>query len=98
VWGRTNPPNTWQVAAIPAELLTNAKQPQPLVLGQLAVVPGTSHLMHHERPELLTALIDAFLADPTPHPLMPIRRSASTDAPEPLTSGPFASLIGWLTR
>jgi pimeloyl-ACP methyl ester carboxylesterase len=42
---------------------------------QLAVIPGTSHLLHHERPELLTDLIQAFLADPTPHPLMPIRRS-----------------------
>jgi hypothetical protein len=79
VWGRTNPPNTWQVAAIPAELLTNAKQPQTARPAQLAVVPCASDLMHHERPELLTALIDAFLADPAPHPLMPIRRSASTD-------------------
>jgi pimeloyl-ACP methyl ester carboxylesterase len=42
--------------------------------GQLAVVPGTSHLLHHERPELLTALIQTFLADPAPQPLMPIRR------------------------
>jgi pimeloyl-ACP methyl ester carboxylesterase len=43
--------------------------------GQLAVIPGTSHLLHHERARMLTSLIEAFLADPTPHPLMPIRRS-----------------------
>jgi pimeloyl-ACP methyl ester carboxylesterase len=38
--------------------------------GQLTIVPGTSHLLYHERPELLTALIQAFVADPTPHTLM----------------------------
>jgi pimeloyl-ACP methyl ester carboxylesterase len=46
--------------------------------GQLAVIPGASHLLHHERPELLNALIQAFLTDPTPHPLMPIRRAPNT--------------------
>jgi pimeloyl-ACP methyl ester carboxylesterase len=47
-----------------------------LRLGQLAVVPGTSHLVHHERPELLATLVDAFLTDPTPHRLMPMRSAS----------------------
>jgi pimeloyl-ACP methyl ester carboxylesterase len=43
--------------------------------GQLALTPSASHLLHHERAGTLTSLIEAFLADPTPRPLMPIRRS-----------------------
>jgi pimeloyl-ACP methyl ester carboxylesterase len=35
--------------------------------GQLAIVPGTSHLLLHEKPELCTSLITDFLtADPAP--------------------------------
>jgi pimeloyl-ACP methyl ester carboxylesterase len=44
---------------------------------QLAVVPGTSHLLLHERPRLCASLVTDFLtADPTP-PLMPLRRASA---------------------
>jgi len=53
---------------------------------QLAIVPGTSHLLLHEKPELCTRLVADFLtADPTPT-WMPIRRAAPHD-PEKLPSG-----------
>jgi pimeloyl-ACP methyl ester carboxylesterase len=42
---------------------------------RLAVVPGTSHLLLHEKPELCTDLVTDFLtADPVPT-WMPIRRA-----------------------
>jgi pimeloyl-ACP methyl ester carboxylesterase len=42
---------------------------------QLAIIPGTSHLLLHEKPELCTRLVTDFLtAEPTPT-LMPIRRA-----------------------
>jgi pimeloyl-ACP methyl ester carboxylesterase len=45
--------------------------------GQLAVVPNTSHLLLHERPELCAGMIDEFLAaDPAPR-LMPVTRAGS---------------------
>jgi len=44
--------------------------------GQLAIIPGTSHLLLHEKPELCTRLVADFLpAEPTPT-RMPIRRAA----------------------
>ncbi|MEU5694468.1 alpha/beta hydrolase [Actinosynnema sp. NPDC020468] len=44
---------------------------------QLAIVPGTSHLLLFERPALVGTLVEEFLtADPTP--LMPIRRAGGT--------------------
>ncbi|GAA2778737.1 pimeloyl-ACP methyl ester carboxylesterase [Nonomuraea dietziae] len=43
---------------------------------QLAVVPGTSHLLLHEKPELCVRLISDFLTTgPTPT-WMPVRRAA----------------------
>lgn len=41
---------------------------------QLCVLPGTSHLMPVERPELVASLVADFLTT-TPAPLMPIRRA-----------------------
>jgi pimeloyl-ACP methyl ester carboxylesterase len=49
-----------------------------LPAGQLAVVPGTSHLLLHEKPEQCTRLVAEFLSqDPAPT-WMPIRRAAVT--------------------
>ena len=43
--------------------------------GQLAIVPNTSHLLLHERPELCAAMVGEFLgADPAPR-LMPLTRA-----------------------
>jgi len=42
--------------------------------GQLAVVPGASHLVPMERPLLLDDLLAAFIDNDTPHELMPMRR------------------------
>lgn len=43
---------------------------------QLAIIPGTSHLLLHEKPQLCARLVTDFLtAEPTPT-LMPIRRAA----------------------
>jgi pimeloyl-ACP methyl ester carboxylesterase len=41
---------------------------------QLCVLPGTSHLMPFEQPDLCTTLVADFLTT-TPKPLMPIRRA-----------------------
>lgn len=41
--------------------------------GQLAIVPGTSHALPDEKPALLMSLIRAFLDDPAPERLMPMR-------------------------
>jgi pimeloyl-ACP methyl ester carboxylesterase len=41
--------------------------------GQLAIVPGTSHLLPYEKPDLLLTLIEPFLSDPTASRLMPVR-------------------------
>jgi pimeloyl-ACP methyl ester carboxylesterase len=41
--------------------------------GQLAIVPGTSHLLPLERPELLLAMIGSFLSEPKATRLMPVR-------------------------
>ncbi|GLX01195.1 alpha/beta fold hydrolase [Microtetraspora sp. NBRC 16547] len=47
---------------------------------ELAVVPGTSHLLLHEKPELCTGLVTGFLTSgPTPT-WMPIRRAGSPTA------------------
>lgn len=42
---------------------------------QLAIVPGTSHLLLHEKPALCTRLIGDFLVDPPAPTWMPIRRA-----------------------
>src|SRR5262245_19102947 len=47
---------------------------------QLAIVPGTSHLLLHEKPALCTGIVRAFLAGGPAVTLMPIRR-ASARAP-----------------
>jgi len=41
---------------------------------QLAIVPGTSHLLLHEKPELCARLVNDFLAADSVSTLMPIRR------------------------
>jgi len=48
---------------------------------QLAVVPGTSHLLLHEKPQLCTRLVTDFLTtEPTPTE-MPIRRAVEPATP-----------------
>jgi len=44
--------------------------------GQLAVVPGASHLVPMERPDLFNQLVLEFTADPFPEPMMPLWRKA----------------------
>jgi len=46
--------------------------------GQLAVVPGASHLVPMEKPDLFNRLVLDFTADPVPDTLMPLRRRAET--------------------
>lgn len=45
-----------------------------LARGQLAVVPGTSHLLLHEKPDLCAGLIESFLTDEPAPTMMPIAR------------------------
>ena len=45
--------------------------------GQLAVVPGTSHLVPMEKPALYNQLVLEFTANPEPETMMPLRRKAS---------------------
>lgn len=47
---------------------------------QLAVVPGTSHLLLHEKPELCTQLITDFLTGAPTATWMPIRRATPHEA------------------
>ena len=44
--------------------------------GQLAVVPGASHLVPMEKPELFNRLVLDFTANPVPETMMPLRRKA----------------------
>jgi pimeloyl-ACP methyl ester carboxylesterase len=44
--------------------------------GQLAVVPGASHLLPMERPDLFNKLVLDFTANPVPESMMPLRRKA----------------------
>jgi pimeloyl-ACP methyl ester carboxylesterase len=44
--------------------------------GQLAVVPGASHLVPLEKPDLFNQLVLDFTANPTPETMMPFRRKA----------------------
>lgn len=46
--------------------------------GQLAVVPGTSHLAPMEKPDLFNQLVLDFTANPLPETMMPLRREART--------------------
>jgi pimeloyl-ACP methyl ester carboxylesterase len=49
---------------------------EALPLGQLAIVPGTSHGLVKEKPEVVTALIKSFLSDHSyPITRQPIRRT-----------------------
>jgi pimeloyl-ACP methyl ester carboxylesterase len=53
---------------------------------QLAVIPGTSHLLLHEKPELCTQLVTEFLtAEPTPT-WMPIRRERKDPSSQPAST------------
>jgi pimeloyl-ACP methyl ester carboxylesterase len=45
--------------------------------GQLAVVPGASHLLPMEKPDLFNQLVLDFTANPFPDTMMPLRRKAS---------------------
>jgi pimeloyl-ACP methyl ester carboxylesterase len=45
--------------------------------GQLAVIPGTSHLALEEKPTLVNALIVDFLADGRPRRTLPVRFPAA---------------------
>jgi pimeloyl-ACP methyl ester carboxylesterase len=50
---------------------------EALPLGQLAIVPGTSHGLVKEKPEIVTALIKSFLSDQSyPVTRQPIRRTS----------------------
>jgi pimeloyl-ACP methyl ester carboxylesterase len=48
---------------------------EALPKGQLAIVPGASHAVGWEKPELLGSLITAFLANPEPSRSMPFLRT-----------------------
>ena len=49
---------------------------EALPLGQLAIVPGTSHGLVREKPEIVTAMIKSFLSDQSyPVTRQPIRRT-----------------------
>lgn len=52
---------------------------ESLPQGQLAVIPGTSHVVPLEKPALVAQLIADFVTDSTPIRMMPIRK-ASPDA------------------
>ena len=43
---------------------------------QLAIIPGTSHLLLHEKPQLCTRLVSEFLTAGATATWMPIRRAA----------------------
>jgi pimeloyl-ACP methyl ester carboxylesterase len=45
--------------------------------GQLAVIPGASHLVPMEKPDLFNQLVLDFTANPVPETMMPIRRKAT---------------------
>jgi hypothetical protein len=45
---------------------------------ELAVVPGTSHLLLHEKPELCTRIVADFLTGEPAPTFLPIRRAAGT--------------------
>ena len=45
--------------------------------GQLAVVPGASHILPMEKPDLFNRLVLDFTANPVPETLMPLRRRPS---------------------
>jgi pimeloyl-ACP methyl ester carboxylesterase len=47
-----------------------------VVDGQLAVVPGASHILPMEKPGLFNELVLGFTANPVPETLMPLRRKA----------------------
>jgi pimeloyl-ACP methyl ester carboxylesterase len=44
--------------------------------GELAVVPGASHLLPMEKPDLFNAIVLDFTANPVPETMMPLRRRA----------------------
>jgi pimeloyl-ACP methyl ester carboxylesterase len=45
--------------------------------GQLAVVPGASHILPMEKPDLFNQLVLDFTANPVPQTFMPLRRKGS---------------------
>jgi len=51
--------------------------------GQLAVVPGASHLVPMEKPDLFNRLVLDFTARPMPETLMPLRRKARGESARP---------------
>jgi pimeloyl-ACP methyl ester carboxylesterase len=45
--------------------------------GQLAVVPGASHIVPMEKPGLFNQMVLEFAANPEPETMMPLRRKPS---------------------
>jgi pimeloyl-ACP methyl ester carboxylesterase len=43
---------------------------------RLAIIPGTSHVLAHERPEALVALVDDFLHGDPPRRSLPMRTAS----------------------
>ena len=52
-----------------------------LPAGELAVVPGTSHVLLLEKPHLCTELIGGFLSGDAPPTMLPIRRARGPRGP-----------------
>jgi pimeloyl-ACP methyl ester carboxylesterase len=50
---------------------------QKVAHGQLAVVPGASHILPMEKPDIFNQLVLDFTGNPVPETLMPLRRKAS---------------------
>lgn len=55
---------------------------QAIPHAQLAILPGTTHLLLFEKPEQATAIVDEFLTK-EPNRLMPIRFAAPGSVPQP---------------
>jgi pimeloyl-ACP methyl ester carboxylesterase len=55
---------------------------QAIPAAQLAILPGTTHLLLWEKPEQVIALVEEFLTT-QPHRLMPIRFAAPGSVPQP---------------
>ena len=47
---------------------------------RLAIIPHTSHLLHHEAPDTVAGIIRHFLDDDEPHRMMPMRTVVKTPA------------------
>ena len=69
--------------------------------GELAVVPGASHLVPMEKPDLFNQLVLDFVANPRPETLMPLRRQHPAEAlerPSPAGATPGRARSACRTR